>query len=159
MCRDDRCTGGLRSLTWVPGWDLPVHKAFMRANSPDNPSTADMTTLIDELLGQASRAIKDVTSGPEAFTLLLRLLTTQFDRVGTGEGYTRLHNLGVSTGTPFCDVSRGFRVKLSPVSESERTLVPGVDVVLEVVRIAVNEPFPTLMATLYPGSMATDPKP
>ena len=47
---------------------------------------------------------------------------------------------------------------VSAVTGSERTLAPGVDVVLEVVRMAVNEQFPTL-PTLYPGSMATDPKP
>ena len=43
---------------------------------------------------------------------------------------------------------------VSAVTESERTLGPGVDVVLEVVRMAVNEQFPSLMPTLYPGSMA-----
>ena len=45
------------------------------------------------------------------------------------------------------------------VTGSERTLAPGVDVVLEVVRMAVNEQFPSLMPTLNPGSMATGPKP
>ena len=39
---------------------------------------------------------------PEAFNLLLRRLMPHFDRVDTGEGYTRLHNFGVCTGTPFC---------------------------------------------------------
>ena len=48
---------------------------------------------------------------------------------------------------------------VSAVTGSERTLAPGVDVVLEVVRMAVNEQFPSLMPTLYPGSMATGPKP
>ena len=38
-------------------------------------------------------------------------------------------------------------------------MAPGLDVVLEVVRMAMNEQFLTLMPTLYPGSMATDPKP
>ena len=50
MRSDDRCTEGLRSPTWLPGSDLPLHKAFMRAITPDKPSTADMTTLIDEIL-------------------------------------------------------------------------------------------------------------
>ena len=118
-----------------------------------------MTTLIDEFLGQVSRALKEGASGPEVFTLLLRQLTTHFDRVDTGEGYTRLHNLGVCTGTPFCDFSREFRVLVSAVTGSKHTLAPGVDVVLKVARMAVNEQFPTLMPTLYPGSMATDPKP
>ena len=63
------------------------------------------------------------------------------------------------TGTPFCDFSREFRVLVSAVTGSERTLAPGVDVVLEVVRMAVNEQFPLLMPTLYPGSTATGPKP
>ena len=48
---------------------------------------------------------------------------------------------------------------VSAVTGSERTLAPGVDVVLEVVRMAVNEQFPSLMPTLFPGSMATGPKP
>ena len=48
---------------------------------------------------------------------------------------------------------------VSAVTGGERTLAPGVDVVLEVVRMAVKEQFPSLMPTLYPGSMATGPKP
>ena len=48
MRSDDRCTEGLNSPSWVPGRELPLHKAFMRAITPDKPSTADMTTLIDE---------------------------------------------------------------------------------------------------------------
>ena len=48
---------------------------------------------------------------------------------------------------------------MSAVTGSERVLALGVDVVLEVVQMAVKEQFPTLMPTLYPGSMATDPKP
>ena len=156
MSCDDRCTEGLRSPTWVPGWDLSLHK---RTITPDKPSTADMTTLIDECFGQVSRDVKEGASGPEAFTLPLRRLMTHSDRVDTGEGYTRLHTSGVCTGTPFCDFSREFRVLVWAVTGSERTLAPGVDVVLDVVRMAVNEQFPTLMPTLYPGSMVTDPKP
>ena len=62
-------------------------------------------------------------------------------------------------GRPFSDFSREFRVLLSAVAESERVLSPGTDVVLEVVRMAVNEQFPRLVPTLYPGTKATDPRP
>ena len=48
---------------------------------------------------------------------------------------------------------------VSAVTGTERTLAPGVDVVLKVVRMAVNEQLPSLMPTLYPGLMATGPKP
>ena len=48
---------------------------------------------------------------------------------------------------------------VSAVKGIERTLAPGIAVVLEVVRMAVNEQFSSLMPTLYPGSIATDPKP
>ena len=138
---DDRYTEGVRSPTWVPGWDHPLH----------------MATLIDVFFGQVPRAMAGGESGPEAFTLLLRLLTTHFDRVDTGEGYIKLHTFGVCNGTPFCDFSREFRVPVSTATGSECVLSPGTDVVLEVVRMAVNEQFPTLMPTLYPGSKATDP--
>ena len=101
----------------------------------------------------------DGASGPEAFTLFLRLLVAHLDRVDTGEGYTKLHTFRVCNGTPFSDFSREFRVLVSAVTGSERVLSPGTDMVLEVVRMAVNEQFPTLMPTLYPGSKATDPRP
>ena len=70
MRSDDRCTVGLNSPTWIPGWDLPLHKAFMREITPDKPSTADMTTLIDECFRQVSRDVEEGASGPEAFCLL-----------------------------------------------------------------------------------------
>ena len=156
---DDCCNEGLKSPTWLPGGDFPLHKAFTRAITPDKPSTAKMTTLIDDLFRQVSRDVEEGASGPEAFNLLLRRLMTHFDSVDTGEGYTMLHIFGVCTGTPLCDFSREFRVLVSAVTGSERTLAPGVDVVLEVVRMAVSEQFPSLMPALHPCSMATDPKP
>ena len=113
LCSDDRCTEGLKSPTWVPGWDPALHKAFMRAITPDKPTTVDKTTLIDEYFGQVSRAVIERASGPEAYTLLLGLLTTHFNRVDTGEGYTRLHNFGVCTGTPFSHFIREFCVLVS----------------------------------------------
>ena len=131
----------------------------MRAITPVKPSTADMTNLIDDFFGQVSRALKEGAFGPEAFTPLVCQLTTHSDRVDTGEGYTKLHNVGVCTGTLFCDFSEESGVLVSAVTESERILAPGIDVVLDVVRIAVNEQFPTLMPTLYPGCKATDPTP
>ena len=106
-----------------------------------------------------SRDVEEGASGPEAFTLLRRRLMTHFDRVDTGEGYTRLHSFGVCTGTPLCDFSREVRLLVSAVTGSERALARGVDVVLEVVRMVVNEQVPSLMPTLYPGSMATGMKP
>ena len=60
---------------------------------------------------------------------------------------------------PFSDCSRAFHVLVSAVTGSDRVLAPGVDVVLEVVWMAMNKLFPTLMPALYPGYMATDPKP
>ena len=118
-----------------------------------------MNTLIDELSRQVSRDVEEGASGPEAFNLLLRRLMTHFDRVDTGEGHTRLQSFGVCTGTPFCDFSREFGVLESAVTGSERTLAPGVDVVLEVVRMAMNEQFSSLMPTLYPCLLYTSPSP
>ena len=71
----------------------------MRAITPDTPSTANTTTLIDDIFRQVSRDVEEGASGPEVFNLLLRRLMMHFDRVDTGEGYTRLHSFGVCTGT------------------------------------------------------------
>ena len=112
-----------------------------------------------KVLGQVSRSMAGGASGPEAFTLLLRLLMAHFDRVDTGEGCTMLHTFGMCNGTPFCDFSQDLRVLVSTITQSERVLSPGTDVVLEVVQMAVNEQFPTFMPTLYTGLRATDPRP
>ena len=58
---DDCCIAGLKSPSWVPGWDLPLHKAFMRAITPDKPSTAYMITLIDEFFWQVSRDVEELS--------------------------------------------------------------------------------------------------
>ena len=73
MRSDDRCAEGLRSPTWVRGWSLSLHKAFMLDRTPDKPTIADMTTLTDDCLKQVWRDIKEGASGPEAFTLMLLL--------------------------------------------------------------------------------------
>ena len=52
-----------------------------------------------------------------------------------------------------------FRLLVSTVTESEHALAPGTDVVMELVLMVVNERFPTLMPTLYPGLKATGPRP
>ena len=83
---DDRCEEGVRAPTCVPGWIHPLRLAFNRAITPDRPTTARMTTLIEDFFGQVSRALGGGVSGPEAITLLLRLLVTHFDRIDTGEG-------------------------------------------------------------------------
>ena len=108
MRSDDRFTASLKSPSWVPGWDLPLHNTFMRAITPDKPSN-DHTDR--PIFRQVSRDVEEGASSPEAFTLLLRRLMTHFDRVDTGEGYTRLHSFGVCTGTPFCDFAGSFACK------------------------------------------------
>ena len=102
---------------------------------------------------QGSRALAAGSTGPENLTLLLRLLSNHFDHIDTGASNTKLHSFGVSNGTPFCEFSRAFRRVVSATTGTERVLAPGVDVVLEVVRMAVNEQFPSFMPTLYLGGL------
>ena len=77
-------------------------------------------------------------SGPEAFTLLLRLLMTHLDGVDTEEGYTEFHIFEMCNGMPFSDFSWEFRVLVPIATGSERVLSPGTNVMLEVVRVAAN---------------------
>ena len=98
---------------------------------------------MDEFWGQVARALRDVASGPEAFALFPRLLSSRFDRVDLEAGYKKLHAFGVPTGTPFSNFSGEFRVVVSAATGTERVLAPGTDIVLEVVRMAVNEQYGT----------------
>lgn len=71
----------------------------------------------------------------------------------------KLHIYGFSNGTPFCDSSRDVRVVVSAATGTELGLAPGVEVVLKVVRMAVNEQNPSVIPTLYRGILATEPRP
>ena len=60
----------------------------------------------------------------------------------------------------FASLSRAFPGLVLAVTGSEQALSPRTTyVVLEVVRMAMNEQFPTLIPTLYPGGKATDSRP
>ena len=63
---DDRCQEDARAPTWVPGWIPPFRLAFNRGITPDKPTTACMTILLDDIFGQVSRALDGGASGPEA---------------------------------------------------------------------------------------------
>ena len=104
---------GLRSATWVPGWECSPQRSFEHAITPDRPSTAPLTTLMDDFLGQATRALQDGAAGPEAFDLFLLLLNSHFDHAESGAGYKKLHTFGMPNGTPFCEFSGEFRVIVS----------------------------------------------
>ena len=81
MLCDERNSDGLRSATWVPRWEYLLRISFERAITPDKLTTVPLTTLMDESFGQVSRALEDGALGPEACTLLLRLLNGHCDRV------------------------------------------------------------------------------
>ena len=87
------------------------------------------------------------------------MLSGYFDRVDSGAGYKKLHTFGVLNETPFCDFSREFRVVVSAATGTGRVLAPGVGIVLEVVRIAANEQYISLIPALYPGLMAMESRP
>ena len=73
------------------------------------------------------RAMAEEPSGPEAFTLLLRLLMTHFDGVDTEDGYTKLHTFGMCNEMPLSDFSREVRVLVPTATGSERVLSPGTE--------------------------------
>ena len=137
MCNDD-IHEGLSSTDWIRGWEYPLKKSFAHAIAPDKPTTAPLTTLMDDCFGQVSRALAAGSTGPDAFTILLRLLSNHFDRTDTGASYIKLHNFGVPNGTSVCDFSRAFRGGVSAAMGTERNLAPGVEVGLVVVWVAVK---------------------
>ena len=114
---------------------------------------------MDEFFGQMARALRDRASEPEAFALFLRLLIGHFDRVDLGAGYEQLHTFVAPNRTPFRKFSGEFRVVVSAATGTDHVLAVGTDIVLEVVRMAVNEQYPSLMPMLYPWEMATEPRP
>ncbi|CAB1099065.1 unnamed protein product [Ectocarpus sp. CCAP 1310/34] len=97
---------------------------------------------------QVKRSLDGGAPGPDAFQLLLRHLAEQFDVGDRQESVLRLQQFGVADGTPFADYLRAFRLLVSSVTDSERTLAPSVSMVLEIVRNSVDKQFPSLSPLL-----------
>ena len=57
---DDRCTEVVQAPARVTGWTHPLKLAFNRAITPDKPTTARMTTLIDDLFAQVAHLNKQL---------------------------------------------------------------------------------------------------
>ena len=106
---DENNHEGIKAVKWIPGWEYPLQKSFERAITPDKPTTASLTAVMDDFFRQVLGALASGATGPAAFALLLRLLNTHFDNTDTGACYAKLHSFGVPNGTPFCDFSRAFR--------------------------------------------------
>ena len=59
----DECNlEGLRSATWVSGWEHPLRRPFECAITPDKLTTTPLTTLVGEGFGQVSRTLEDGAS-------------------------------------------------------------------------------------------------
>lgn len=106
-----------------------------------------------------SHALAGGATGPETVTAFLALLSTHFDHTNTGARYTKLVKIGVSNVTPFYELSRESRWVVSVASGTECALDSRMEVVLEVFQMAANEQYPSVMPTLYPGVLATVPRP
>ena len=157
---DKRCSLlGLQTEVWIRGWERPLHKAFVRAIPLDKPSTPILTTVIDDIFGQVTRALDRKETGPAAFELLLQLLSRQFDHGDAASALRDLQSFGVPNGTPYSAYYRAFRMVVSGITGSERALAPGTGLVLEIVRLSVNEQYPQLMPILYPGGLANRQSP
>lgn len=102
-----------------------------------------------------TRALEGGTAGPAMFALLLRLLSTHFDRAGTGASYAKLKEFVVSHRTPFRYFIREVQVVAPVAKGTVRVLAPEVEVGFEVVRMAVIEEYLIFMSTPDPVVLAT----
>ena len=76
--------------------------------TPAKSTSSPLSTLMDECFGQVARALRDGTSGPEAFALFLRLLGGNFDHVDLAVGYKKLRPFRVPKGSPFAVLAKSF---------------------------------------------------
>lgn len=64
----------LRSTTWIPGCEYPLHTSFVRVITPDKITIVPLSTLMRDYFGQVSRSLKGGATEPEVFILLVCLL-------------------------------------------------------------------------------------
>jgi len=146
---------GLSDTKYVRGWERCLRKLFVDAVPTNKSFTSDLVLSLGEYFQQVDRCLDAGSDGPSAFKLLLKLLSEHFDTSDTSDSYSRLQSFGCVDGTPFSQYLRSFKLLVSSISGSERTLAPSSGMIIEIVRTSVCRQFPTLAPLLYPGEMAT----
>ena len=140
---------------WVDGWQTPLHKALHRAINRRSPTTAASLTQI--IHGFCSAMESDCTHGsrgPEVLRGLERRLSGFFDTSTQASAIQRLSSFGVATDVPFSDYLRQFKLVVSSTTGVGRQTGPSDAMCQSYVRNSVAEQFPTLMPSLFPGTLA-----
>ena len=130
--------------TWIRGWERPpLLKLVRKAITPDRPSSADLTRVLDEFFAHVKENLNAGVSGPETFRRLLRLISSHFGHGDGNASFNRLDNFEVANGIPFSVFLRAFRVVLSGVTGSEQVPSPStMSTVLELARRGVMNQYP-----------------
>ena len=106
--------------------------------------------MMNNCFRHVSRALVGGATGAEAFTLLLRSLSNIFDSIDMGASYTKFVTFSVPNGTLFRNFSRTCRGVVSAATGAGNVVFAlGLEIDLEVVRMEVNEQYPSLIPRLY----------
>ena len=95
------------------------------------------------------------TGGLEAFDLLVRLISRQFDPDDGHASFNRFQAFGVSNGIPSPYSLRPFCVLVPSLTGSKNVLAPNVSIVLEFICGSGMSEHPGLMLTLHSGELVS----
>lgn len=98
----------------------PLCKCFHKAIAPNKNDYLSLIILADNFFDQVDEKIAAGTNGPDAFQLLLRLLSGHFDQGDRNAAYQRLQAFGVRNRTSSSDYLKEFRVVASRVTGTEQ---------------------------------------
>lgn len=94
-------------------------KCCRRVIAHDEPNSVGMHHALDNFFAQVDRTMTAYSSGPEAYTLLGRLITTHFDSTDQGASCERLCTFGVPSRTEFVAYFVALHTLVSSISSSE----------------------------------------
>ena len=149
----------LRSPIWVPGWHAPLLKLTKASIMANRDDMHTLHRLIDDLFAQLQERLASGVDGPTAFRTLLMDVTHYFDRAPRGTALETRQTFGVSSGTPFSNYLRSFRVVVASTVDKGGPLAPSPEMAMGLIRIRTAQHYPMLMLTLFPGNLATRERP
>ena len=115
-----------------------------------------MIGLINGHFAQVSHALSPGTPGHDAFSFLLRLLSSSLDSSYDGRSIEQLLIYHVLAGTLFDKYLRGFRELVTVSVDGGRELAPTKDMVMSVFRSSMSSrQYPTLMPIVFANEAAT----
>ena len=144
---DPRSTS--QALSWTPGWHVPLRKCLWNSVNLRSSRSSSLSAMLNSCMEQVEGAMDAVSSGEQAYRLLVSELRRELDTRVCGAALHKLIAFRVGEGVPFSNCYRSFRTVVHN-AKSDGQFEANFNIVQSIVSVLMSQQYPTLYEITFP---------